>query len=203
VTPRRLLPLLLGAGLLLAACMDQRPPSAPSEPRLEVLHLPSRHPVPPPVEAEPLPEELLALPMMPAEMSALADAVQQRFANSPDLGTTEISLDRTVLTVRWFGDPPPELRTMLDAHQDAPFEIRLEQTRFRQGDLMTEAGRLLREHPGVVTVTGTRNEGDGVIVGIDPEVIDSPDQADLAAYGITSRFPLFPRAESQPVPASG
>jgi hypothetical protein len=137
------------------------------------------------------------------ELVGLQNALHERFGDSPDLGTQEISRDRTVFTIRWFGNPPAQLLALVESYQDAPFEIRLEQTRFRPGDLLAEARRLLSEHPGVVTGAGPRNEGNGVTVSIDPAVAADPDETTLRSLGITSRFPLFPEAMSAPVPASG
>jgi hypothetical protein len=199
--PLRRLLLLVLAGLLVAGCAERGSPGAPGEPTIEVQPMPDPAPVPP--QAEPLPEEMLMLPPEPMELHELQDALAGRFGSSPDLGTQEISIDRRVFTIRWHGDPPAELRSLVGSYRDAPFEIRLERTRFRQGDLSAEAGRLLREHTGVVTVTGPRNEGDGVTVGLDPEVVADPDAETLRSLGITSRFPLFPEVTPPVMPVSG
>jgi hypothetical protein len=201
--PLRRLLLLVLAGLLVTGCAERGSPGAPREPEIELLPMPDPAPVPPPPVDGALPDEKLMLPLEPMEMHELQDALMGRFGDSPDLGTQEISLDRRVFTIRWHGDPPAELRALAESYRDAPFEIRLERTRFRTGELSAEAGRLLREHTGVVTVTGPRNEGDGVIVGLDPEVVDDPDAETLRSLGITSRFPLFPESTPPVVPVSG
>jgi hypothetical protein len=144
-----------------------------------------------------------SLPPMSTELLELQNALHARFGDSPDLGTTEISPDGTVFTIRWFGDPPAALLALVDSYRAAPFATRLELTRFRPGDLAAEASRLLRENPGVVTMTGPRNEGDGVIVGTDPGIVADPDEETLRSLGITSRLPLFPEATSASVPAGG
>jgi hypothetical protein len=92
---------------------------------------------------------------------------------------------------------------LIEEYADAPFDIRVEPTRFRPGDLRAEAHRLIEEHSPVVTATFPRSEGDGIGVGIDPSMAASLEQADLERLGITSGFPLFPESLGAPVPAAG
>ena len=203
MTVARAAVLLLVCGVA-TACAQQATPGSPGPGFVLVEPPPEEVPVPEEgLVAEPLPEERPHLPPVTAEMGHLLETVQQRFGDDPDLGASEVSLDRTLITLRWHGVPPRELTTLVRAHADAPFEVRLESTPFRPTDLTEEAGRLVALHPGVVTMAGPRSEGDGVTVGIDPAVDSAPDQADLARLGVSSRFPLFPRAEAQPVPAAG
>lgn len=197
---------LLGAALLTAACAA--PPGETSDPkgggpfvRLEAAPE-ERVPFPAPEDSLGA-GEVLEYPPVPEEMSLLLDRVAKEFGHSPDYGTSEISLDREVLILRWYGEPPTELVALGDEYADAPFEIRLDETQYRTGELSAESRRLLEENPGVVTSAGPRNEGDGVNVGIDPDVATRPDAALLESLGITSGFPLFPESMSAPVPISG
>jgi hypothetical protein len=164
--------------------------------------MPQPEPVPPVPDALP-PELLEGVTPMPLELLTFQNRLHELFGNSPDLGTSSVADRHGQVVVRWYGDPPAELLALVEQYAEAPFEIRLEQTRFRPGDLLDEARRLLQDHPGVVTGTGPRTEGDGVTVGIDPALSGDPGPEDLVALGVTSRFPLFPEAVGQPVPAAG
>jgi hypothetical protein len=199
---RSLLAALACAVVLTTGCAERPGPGAP--PGDEPPYYVQLEPLPedPPVPSEPLhPDELgMVGEPMPEEMLTFQNRLHEQFGSSPDLGATELE-DGPRLIVRWFGEPPAELLALIDSYRDAPFEIRLVPTRFRYGDLIAEARRLLQENPGVVTGTGPRNEGDGVVVGLDPARAPHPDRAVLDSLGITSEFPLFPEAMSQPVPA--
>jgi hypothetical protein len=147
-----------------------------------------------------LPPELLGdVTPMPMELLTFRNRLHERHGDSPDLGIGSVEDGYRRVVVRWHGEPPADLLALLDEYAGAPFEIRLVGTRFRPGDLADEASRLVREHPGVVTGAGPRTEGDGVVVGIDP----AAGRHDLAALGVSSRFPLFPEAMDRPVPAAG
>ena len=201
--------LLVGTVLVATGCAERSPSGAPSPD--DAPPFVSLQPMPP--EPSPFPEdgllpdgefspEELGVEPIPHEQFAFTERLHALVGESPDFGVLD-ARDRSVLVVRWFGDLPTEVGAVIDEYADAPFDIRVEPTRYRPGDLRAEAQRLLAEHSGVVTVTFPRNEGDGVGVGIDPVKAASPDQADLERLGVTSRFPLFPEAMGQPVPAAG
>jgi hypothetical protein len=204
---RLLLPVLACAALLAAGCADGAPPGAPAPPTGAQPFV-SLQPVPDPAPVPPVPDELPpellegATPM-PSEVLTFQNRLQERFGDSPDLGTSSVEDGYSRVVVRWHGDLPTDLLALVEQYADAPFEVRVEQTRFRQGALLEEARRLVEQHPGVVTGAGPRTEGDGVTVGIDPALVGDPRPGDLVALGISSRFPLFPEAMEQPVPAAG
>lgn len=205
---RALLPLLACAVLLAAGCAERGTPGAPvgpttgAEPFVELRPAPDPAPVPPVPDALP-PELLQGVVPTPAELVDFQNRLHALAGDSPDLGTSSVEDGHARVVVRWYGDPPAEVLALVEEYADAPFEIRVERTAFRNGELVAEAGRLVREHPGVVTAAGPRTEGDGVVVGIDPAVVLAPGPDDLARLGVTSRFPLFPESLGQPVPASG
>jgi hypothetical protein len=203
----RALVLLVGSAVLACGCADRGSPGAPSEEDPPVVLQPMP-PAPGPFpddgllpEGELSPEERGVDPM-PYEQFTFAERLHALAGDSPDFGVLD-ARDRAVLVVRWFGEPPPAVGALVEEYADAPFDIRVQPTRFRPGDLRAEAQRLIEQHPGVVTATFPRNEGDGVGLGIDPSVAASPDQADLERLGVTSRFPLFPEALGPAVPAAG
>jgi hypothetical protein len=203
----RSLVLLAATAVLASGCADRPAPGTPPEddPPVVLQPMPSA-PRPFPEDGS-LPEgglapEELGVEPMPHEQFTFTERLHALAGDSPDFGVID-ARDRSVLVVRWFGEPPAAVGALIEEYADAPFDIRVELTRFRPGDLRAEARRLLQEHPGVVTVTFPRNEGDGVGVGIDPSVVSSPDEADLERLGVTSRFPLFPESTSRPVPAAG
>ncbi len=197
-----LLPLVC-AVLVSTGCAERSPAGAPSpDGAPPFASLQPMLPAPGPLPEDGLsPEELGADPM-PYEQFSFTQRLHALAGESPDFGVID-ARDRSVLVVRWFGKPPAAVSALIDEYADAPFEVRVEPTRFRPGDLRAEAQRLIEEHSGVVTATFPRNEGDGVGVGIDPSVASTPDQGDLERLGITSRFPLFPESTSRPVPAVG
>ena len=138
-------------------------------------------------------------PGVPAGMYDLLERLSEQAGDSPDFGTPGISLDRTRLTIRWFGTPPAAVQRVLDAAGDG-FTVVVEPTRFRPGDLRAEAERLLREYAPLVRVATARPEGDGVEVLVEPAAADDaggPRQA-LAAAGLTSELPLFPERGTAP-----
>ncbi|MGY1635844.1 hypothetical protein ACI78V_04225 [Geodermatophilus sp. SYSU D00742] len=204
---RLLLPVLAGAALLTTGCAERAAPGAPApptgaQPFVSRQPVPQPEPVPPVPDALP-PELLEGVTPMPLELLTFQNRLHELFGDSPDLGATSAAGRPSEVVVRWHGDPPAGLLALVERYADAPFQIRVEQTRFRPGDLLEEARRLLEQHPGVVTGTGPRTEGDGVVVGIAPAVDPDPGPEELATLGITSRFPLFPEAVEQPVPAAG
>ncbi|NEK85977.1 hypothetical protein GCU60_09405 [Blastococcus saxobsidens] len=169
--------------------------------RVELVPQGEPPPVPEPLP-QPLPEEMLSLPPVPEEMHVLLEEVRARWGEHPDQGQSEITLDRSAVILRWCGSPPTELVALADASGGAGFDVRIEQTRFRTTELVEEAGRLVREHAGVVHSAWPLNAGDGVGIGLDPAVARDGGADDLARLGISSRFPLDAEVTGPPVPVS-
>jgi len=183
----------------LAACGGaQGGDDRPLEPGPPVLLTPA------PDEPDPVPrpDEVPALPPVTEEMHALLEEVSARWVGHPDLGQSEVDPDRSLVILRWYGTPPAELAALAQTSAGAGFDVRLDATRFRATELSAEAGRLVQEHPGVVTGAGPRAPGDGIEVSIDPAVSANPDAQALEELGVVSRFPLFPGSMAPPVAAS-
>jgi hypothetical protein len=88
---------------------------------------------------------------------------------------------------------PATLTEIVDDYADADFDVVLEDTEFRPGDLRAEAGRLGREHSPVVQAAGPRPAGDGVTVMLSSAAVRAAGGVDAAlAAGIVSDYPLFP-----------
>ena len=143
--------------------------------------------------------EFVVYPGVPAGIYDVLERLSAAAGDSPDFGTPGISLDRTRLTVRWFGAPPPAVQAVIDS-ADVGSEIVVQQTGFRPGDLRSEAERLARAHAPVVQAAGARPEGDGIEVLISPQAAEEAGgaKAALAALGITSEVPLFPEVGEAP-----
>jgi hypothetical protein len=136
------------------------------------------------------PGEFVVYPGVPSGIYDLLERLAAAAGDSPDFGTPGISLDRTRLTVRWFGEPPAPVRAVLAA--STGFDVVVERTALRPGDLRREAERLVRDHPDVVAVAGARPEGDGIEVLVPPAVAAAAGGAAqaLAAAGVRSDVPL-------------
>jgi hypothetical protein len=131
--------------------------------------------------------EYVVYPGTRAEVYDLLERLSAAAGDSPDFGTPGISLDRSRLTVRWFGDPPPAVRAVLDS---AGLEVTLQQTPFRPGDLRAEAARLAVAHPDVVESATARPEGDGIDVLVLPAVAAAAGGPEQALAGVPSALPL-------------
>jgi hypothetical protein len=190
---------------LLTACAGGPPqrPGAPADPSgpVEALPLPDTLVELPGGTAEALPDELveqLALPPVTTEMVEAIDRLRAAAGASPDFGGPEISQDRSRIVVRWHGEVPRAVQDVVDEYAHGPFTVEVQPTRFRPGDLQAEAGRLVREHPGVVAGAGARPAGDGLDVLITEEAVDDAGgvvQA-LERHGVVSDFPLFAESGS-------
>src|SRR3954467_5631647 len=139
--------------------------------------------------------EYVVYPGTRAEVYDLLERLSAAAGDSPDFGTPGISLDRTRLTVRWFGGLPPAVQAVVDSAGE-PLRVAVQPTPFRPGDLRAEAERLRREHGDVVAAATARPEGDGIEVLV-PPAAGTPDEA-LAAAGISSGFPLFAEVGEAP-----
>jgi hypothetical protein len=126
------------------------------------------------------PGEFVVYPGVPGGVYDLLERLSAAAGDSPDFGSPGISLDRKRLTVRWFGELPGDLRALVDAA--AGFDVVVQHTDFRPGDLRAEAERLVGEHPAVVVSAWARPEGDGI------EVLAAPD---AATDELASSYPLF------------
>jgi hypothetical protein len=136
--------------------------------------------------------EFVVYPGVPTGIYDVLERLSAAAGDSPDFGTPGISLDRTRLTVRWFGALPSAVQAVIDA-PGVGFEVVAQPTAFRPGDLRAEAARLAGEYPHVVAVATARPEGDGIEVLISPPAAEGaggPQQA-LTAAGVTSDVPLF------------
>jgi hypothetical protein len=143
--------------------------------------------------------EFVVYPGGPTAIYDLLERLSAAAGDAPEYGTPGISLDRTRLTVRWFGEPPAAVQRVLDGAQG--FELTVVATDFLPADLRAEAERLLAEHPGLVTSARERPEGDGIDVLVAPpaaEAAGSPEAA-LTEAGAGSSFPLFAEAGEAPV----
>jgi len=140
--------------------------------------------------------EFVAYPGGPAAIYDLLERLTAAAGDSPDLGTAGISLDRTRLVVRWFGELPEPVRALL---ADSPgFEVSVQQTDFRPADLRAEAERLVRDHADVLVHAGARPEGDGIEVLVPPAVAEAAGGAEQAVAGISSHVPLFAEVGEAP-----
>jgi hypothetical protein len=131
--------------------------------------------------------EFVMYPGTRGEVYDLLERLSDAAGESPDYGTPGLSLDRTRLTVRWFGSLPPAVQAVVDGAEGVTVVV--QPTDFRPGDLRAEAERLRREHGDVVAAATARPEGDGIEVLV-PPAAGAPDEA-LAAAGVSSSFPLF------------
>ena len=127
--------------------------------------------------------------MAMADRYDLLERLSAAAGDSPDSGDPGISLDRTRLTVRWFGELPAGIRALLADHPG--FDVVVEQTRFRPGDLRAEAVRLCTEHADVVQAASARPAGDGIEVLVSPAAAVGGAEAVLVEHGLAGRFPLF------------
>lgn len=134
--------------------------------------------------------EYVVYPGTRAEVYDLLERLSEAAGDSPDSGTTGLSLDRTRVTVRWFGELPNRVRRVVDAAGDG-LTVVVAATEFRPGDLRAEAIRLAAEHPDVVAAASARPEGDGVEVLVSPAVAEAAGGAEQALAGVASGFPLF------------
>src|SRR5215213_4149227 len=130
--------------------------------------------------------EFVMYPGTRGEVYDLLERLSDAAGESPDYGTPGLSLDRTRLTVRWFGELPPAVQAVVDGAEGVTVVV--QPTAYRPGDLRAEAQRLRREHGDVIAAATARPEGDGIEVLV-PPAAGTPDEA-LAAAGVSSPFPL-------------
>ena len=144
------------------------------------------------------PGEFVVYPGVASGIYELLERLSAVAGDSPDLGTPGISLDRTRLTVRWYGEVPAAVRAVLDGHPGV--DVAVQPTDFRPGDLRAEAERLVREHGAVVAAATARPEGDGIEVLVPPRLAAAAGGAAqaLAAAGVGSAVPLFAEVGEAP-----
>jgi len=140
--------------------------------------------------------EFVAYPGGPMAIYDLLERVSAAAGDSPDFGTPGISLDRKRLVVRWFGELPAAVQNVLRDHPG--FEVTVQQTGFRPGDLRAEAERLLAQHGDVVASATARPEGDGVEVLVPPAVAEAAGGAEQALATVASAHPLFAEVGEAP-----
>ncbi|MGY1839299.1 MULTISPECIES: hypothetical protein [unclassified Modestobacter] len=138
------------------------------------------------------PGEFVMYPGTRAEVYDLLERLSAAAGDSPDSGTPGLSLDRTRLVVRWFGEVPAAVQRVVDSAGEG-LTVVVQQTEFRPGDLRAEAERITAEHAPVVQSAAARPEGDGVEVLVAPDAVQAAGSAETAvlAAGVESGFPLF------------
>ena len=134
--------------------------------------------------------EYVVYPGTRAEVYDLLERLSEAAGDSPDYGTTGLSLDRTRVTVHWFGELPDRVRRVVDA-PPAGLTVTVAATDFRPGDLRAEAERLAAEHRGLIDAAAARPEGDGVELVVPADVAAAAGGLEQALAGVTSTFPLF------------
>ena len=132
--------------------------------------------------------EYVVYPGTRAEVYDVLERLSAAAGDSPDFGTPGLSLDRTRLTVRWFGEVPTAVQRVVDSA--AGVHVAVQHTEFRPADLRAEAERLVAEHPDVVAGAAARPEGDGIDVLVPPVVAEAAGGAGPAIAGVDSSFPL-------------
>jgi hypothetical protein len=134
--------------------------------------------------------EYVIYPGTRREVYDLLERLSEAAGDSPDFGTPGVSLDRTRLTVRWFGALPAAVQRVVDS-ADGDLRVQVQATEFRPGDLRAEAERLVRDHATVVVAATARPEGDGIDVLVPRTVAEAAGGAGQALAGIRSTYPLF------------
>lgn len=153
---------LVGGGAALAVAMTSHGPGqAPSGPHTIAT-----------IEAT-IPSDLaegetLAYPPIETEVMAWLDRLQLAVMSDPDYGTTAISLDRTTVTVTWFGEPSATLREHLDAAPDG-ITVLVHAAAFPPAELQQLVVQAMGEGflPGVqIAMGGVENDGSGIDFGV-------------------------------------
>jgi len=142
------------------------------------------------------PGEYVVYPGTRAEVYDVLERLSAAAGDSPDFGTPGLSLDRTRLTVRWFGEVPPAVQRVVDSA--AGVQVVVQHTEFRPADLRAEAERLVRDHPDVVAGAAARPEGDGIDVLVTPAAAEAAAGAGPAIAGVDSPFPLIAEVAEAP-----
>jgi hypothetical protein len=133
--------------------------------------------------------EFVMYPGTRGEVYDLLERLSAAAGESPDFGTPGLSLDRTRLTVRWWGELPGALQQVVESAGEG-LTVVVQQTRFRPGDLRAAAARLAGEHRDVVAAATARPEGDGIDVLVPPAVAQTAGGADRALAAVRSAYPL-------------
>ncbi|MEU2347759.1 hypothetical protein [Modestobacter sp. NPDC049651] len=134
--------------------------------------------------------EYVVYPGTRAEVYDLLERLSAAAGDSPDFGTPGLSLDRTRVTVRWFGELPGRVQQVVDS-APAGLAVTVVGTAFRPGELRDEAARLAAGHPGLVGAAAARPEGDGIELVVPADVAAEAGGPEPAVAGVSSAFPLF------------
>src|SRR3954468_18544662 len=81
--------------------------------------------------------EFVVYPGTRGEVYDLLERLSAAAGGAPDHGAPGLSLDRTRLTVRWFGDLPPAVQAVVDGAEGVTVVV--QPTRFCPGELRAEA----------------------------------------------------------------
>jgi hypothetical protein len=140
--------------------------------------------------------EYVVYPGTRAEVYDLLARLSAAAGDSADFGTPGLSLDRTRLTVRWYGELPAAVQRVVDSAEG--ILVTVQGTDFRPGELRAEAARLVRDHPDVVQAASARPEGDGIDVLVTPAVAGAAGGAAPAVAGVVSPYPLSAEVADAP-----
>lgn len=161
-----------------------------------------------PVALEGMKDAGTVLPPMPYEMYQLQEKISRAYEDNGDLGVFEVSPDRTSLIVRWHGEPPADLATLVEVEDAAAasFAVDLQSTDFSTGELLTEARRLVKEYgingANVITAAAPNVDADGLTLYVDPSTAGRR-VLEPIGLGIKTNFPIEVDLAEEATPATG
>jgi hypothetical protein len=104
-----------------------------------------------------------------AQLLAAAREIKNLDAKGAGLGGIRISADRRSLELFWKGEPPAEVRRVIDAQEHGGVKIALQPAQYSQRELIESVRAIMlraKEYPGLVSV-GPLPDGSGLEVGVE------------------------------------
>lgn len=124
----------------------------------------------------------------------------QGLADASGDGIPVLERDPDRITLHWYGTVPQAVEDVIAAHADV-VPVQVVPTPYRYGDLVEEAGQLIRAYAPAVAAVGPRPTADGIDIMITTAAVEDAGSLDAVLAGIDTPFPLFATA-GDVVPAS-